>query len=321
MPDKSSNLMPWAKSRGSRVHEKLIQVFLFFCAAISILTTAGIITVLLSNAVYAPGDGKAFFERVSLWEFLTGTHWKTVDGPEGRFGVLPLLSGTLMVGLIASCVCIPTGLGAAVYMSEYAAPGERNLIKPMLEILAGIPTVVYGFFALKVITPYLLKPIFQDALGIPVETYNILSAGLVVGLMVTPLVASLSEDVIRAVPRSLREAAFALGSTRLDVSARVVVPAALSGILAAVLLAFSRAIGETMAVTIAAGSRIQLATNSLEGAATMTAFMVQQSSGDSSADSIGYKSIYAVGLALFVMTLTINLISGWIMRRYREVYQ
>lgn len=321
MPDKSSNLMPWAKSRGSRVHEKLIQVFLFFCAAISILTTAGIITVLLSNAVYAPGDGKAFFERVSLWEFLTGTHWKTVDGPEGRFGVLPLLSGTLMVGLIASFVCIPTGLGAAVYMSEYAAPGERNLIKPMLEILAGIPTVVYGFFALKVITPYLLKPIFQDALGIPVETYNILSAGLVVGLMVTPLVASLSEDVIRAVPRSLREAAFALGSTRLDVSARVVVPAALSGILAAVLLAFSRAIGETMAVTIAAGSRIQLATNSLEGAATMTAFMVQQSSGDSSADSIGYKSIYAVGLALFVMTLTINLISGWIMRRYREVYQ
>lgn len=321
MPDKSSNLMPWAKRRGSRVHEKLIQVFLFFCAAISILTTAGIITVLLSNAVYAPGDGKAFFERVSLWEFLTGTHWKTVDGPEGRFGVLPLLSGTLMVGLIASCVCIPTGLGAAVYMSEYAAPGERNLIKPMLEILAGIPTVVYGFFALKVITPYLLKPIFQDALGIPVETYNILSAGLVVGLMVTPLVASLSEDVIRAVPRSLREAAFALGSTRLDVSARVVVPAALSGILAAVLLAFSRAIGETMAVTIAAGSRIQLATNSLEGAATMTAFMVQQSSGDSSADSIGYKSIYAVGLALFVMTLTINLISGWIMRRYREVYQ
>lgn len=321
MPDKSSNLMPWAKRRGSRVHEKLIQVFLFFCAAISILTTAGIITVLLSNAVYAPGDGKAFFERVSLWEFLTGTHWKTVDGPEGRFGVLPLLSGTLMVGLIASCVCIPTGLGAAVYMSEYAAPGERNLIKPMLEILAGIPTVVYGFFALKVITPYLLKPIFQDTMGIPVETYNILSAGLVVGLMVTPLVASLSEDVIRAVPRSLREAAFALGSTRLDVSARVVVPAALSGILAAVLLAFSRAIGETMAVTIAAGSRIQLATNSLEGAATMTAFMVQQSSGDSSADSIGYKSIYAVGLALFVMTLTINLISGWIMRRYREVYQ
>jgi phosphate transport system permease protein len=321
MPDKSSNLMPWAKSRGSRVHEKLIQVFLFFCAAISILTTAGIITVLLSNAVYAPGDGKAFFERVSLWEFLTGTHWKTVDGPEGRFGILPLLSGTLMVGLIASVVCIPTGLGAAVYMSEYAAPGERNLIKPFLEILAGIPTVVYGFFALKVITPYLLKPIFQDAMGIPVETYNILSAGLVVGLMVTPLVASLSEDVIRAVPRSLREAAFALGSTRLDVSARVVVPAALSGILAAVLLAFSRAIGETMAVTIAAGSRIQLATNSLEGAATMTAFMVQQSSGDSSADSIGYKSIYAVGLALFVMTLTINLISGWIMRRYREVYQ
>jgi phosphate transport system permease protein len=321
MTSKTAVSFPWAHRRSRRVHEKLIQAALFFSAGLSVLTTAGIICVLLGNAVYAPGEGRAFFERISLWEFLTETRWKTVEGPEGHFGILPLLSGTLMVGLIASLVCIPTGLGAAVYMAEYASPRERNLIKPALEILAGIPTVVYGFFALRFVTPWVLKPIFQNLLGIPVETYNILSAGLVVGFMVTPLVASLSEDVIRAVPRSLREAAYALGSTRLDVSTRVVVPAALSGILAAILLAFSRAIGETMAVTIAAGSKIQLATNSLEGAATMTAFMVQQSSGDSAADSIGYKSIYAVGMALFVMTLCINMLSGWILRRYREVYQ
>lgn len=313
--------LPWATRRSSRRHERFIQLALLCCAAMSVFTTAGIICVLLGNAVYAPGAGTAFFERISIREFLTETRWKTVEGPDGHFGILPLLSGTLMVGLIASAVSIPAGLGAAVYMSEYAAPKERNMIKPVLEVLAGIPTVVYGFFALKVITPWFLRPVFQGWLGIPVETYNVLSAGLVVGIMVTPLVASLSEDVIRAVPRSLREAAYALGSTRLDVSLRVVVPAALSGILAAILLAFSRAIGETMAVTIAAGSRIQIASNSLEGAATMTAFMVQQSSGDSSADSIGYKSIYAVGLALFVMTLAINMASGWILRRYREIYQ
>jgi phosphate transport system permease protein len=321
MKETPEKRLPWATRRSSRRHERIIQIALLCCAAMSVFTTAGIICVLLGNAVYAPGAGTAFFERISIREFLTETRWKTVEGPGGHFGILPLLSGTLMVGLIASAVSIPAGLGAAVYMSEYAAPKERNMIKPVLEVLAGIPTVVYGFFALKVITPWVLRPVFQGWLGIPVETYNVLSAGLVVGIMVTPLVASLSEDVIRAVPRSLREAAYALGSTRLDVSLRVVVPAALSGILAAILLAFSRAIGETMAVTIAAGSRIQIASNTLEGAATMTAFMVQQSSGDSSADSIGYKSIYAVGLALFVMTLAINMASGWILRRYREVYQ
>jgi phosphate transport system permease protein len=205
-------------------------------------------------------------------------------------------------------------------MSEYAHPREREFLKPVLEILAGIPSVVYGFFALKFITPWVLKPLFS-ALGLEISIFNSLSAGIVVGIMVTPLIASLSEDVIRAVPRSLREAAYALGSTRFDVSARVVVPAALSGILASFLLAFSRAVGETMAVAIAAGGNPLLTLNPLRGAQTMTGFMVHASTGDSAADSISRMSMYAVGITLFVMTLVINLLSGWIMRRYREVYQ
>ncbi len=310
----------WASQRVSRRHENLIQIALFLCAALSVFTTAAIILVLLTNAVYAPGAKTAFFERVSLWEFLTDTHWKPVDGPAGRFGIIPLLSGTMMVAVIASLVSVPAGLGAAIYMSEYAAPRERELIKPFLEILAGIPSVIYGFFALKFITPWILKPVFE-LFGVSLGTFNVLSAGIVVGLMVTPLIASLSEDVIRSVPRSLREAAYALGSTRFDVSVRVVVPAALSGILAAFLLAFSRAIGETMAVAIAGGQMPIATLNPLQGAQTITGFMVHASTGDSAADSISRMSVYAVGIALFVITLSINLISGWILRRYREVYQ
>jgi phosphate transport system permease protein len=313
-------LPAWAVQRVSRRHEKLIQAALFLCAALSVLTTAAIILVLLGNAVYAPGAKRAFFEQVSLWDFLTGTHWKPVDGPAGRFGVIPLLSGTIMVAVIASLVSVPAGLGAAIYMSEYAAPREREFLKPVLEILAGIPSVVYGFFALKFITPWILKPAL-GLLGLELGTFNALSAGIVVGIMVTPLIASLSEDVIRSVPRSLREAAYALGSTRFDVSVRVVVPAALSGILAAFLLAFSRAIGETMAVVIAGGQQPIATLNPLRGAQTMTSFMVHASTGDSAADSISRMSIYAIGIALFAITLTINLISGWILRRYREVYQ
>jgi phosphate transport system permease protein len=310
----------WATKRISRRHEKVIQSVLFLCAALSVLTTAAIILVLLTNAVYAPGAKTAFFERVSLWEFLTSTHWKPVEGSAARFGILPLLSGTVMVAMIASLVSVPAGLGAAIYMSEYAAPRERELLKPILEILAGIPSVVYGFFALKFITPYILKPML-GLFGLELGTFNALSAGIVVGIMVTPLIASLSEDVIRAVPRSLREAAYALGSTRFDVSVRVVVPAALSGILAAFLLAFSRAIGETMAVVIAGGQQPIATLNPLRGAQTMTSFMVHASTGDSAADSISRMSIYAIGIALFAITLTINLASGWILRRYREVYQ
>ncbi|MEY3172978.1 MAG: Phosphate transport system permease protein PstC [Planctomycetota bacterium] len=275
--------------------------------------------VLLGNAVYAPGSSAAFFERVSLLEFLTGSRWRPAESG-GHYGILPLLSGTLMVAFIASLVSIPAGLGAAIYMSEYAHPRERQWIKPVLEILAGIPSVVFGFFALKFITPWVLRPVFS-LLGLDVAVFNSLSAGIVVGIMVTPLIASLSEDVIRSVPRSLREAAYALGSTRFDVSVRVVVPAALSGILASFLLAFSRAVGETMAVAIAAGSSPALALNPLRGAQTMTGFMVHASTGDSAADSISRMSMYAVGITLFAMTLIINLISNWILRRYREVYQ
>jgi len=315
-----SKTRAWASRRVFRYDEKLIQSVLFLCAALSVLTTAAIIMVLLGNAVYASGAKKAFFEQVSLWQFLTGTHWKPVDGPAGRFGMIPLVSGTFMVALIASLVSVPTGLGAAIYMSEYAAPREREILKPVLEVLAGIPSVIYGFFALKFITPYILKPALS-LFGLELGTFNTLSAGIVVGIMVTPLIASLSEDVIRSVPRSLREAAYALGSTRFDVSARVVVPAALSGILAAFLLAFSRAIGETMAVVIAGGQQPIATLNPLRGAQTMTSFMVHASTGDSAADSISRMSIYAIGIALFVITLTINLISGWILRRFREVYQ
>lgn len=310
----------WICRRILRRHERLIQGVLFLCTTLSVLTTAAIILVLLGNAIYAPGAKQAFFEQVSVSEFLTGTHWKPVEGSSGRFGILPLLCGTMMVAGIASMVSVPAGLGAAIYMSEYAAPKEREFLKPVLEILAGIPSVVYGFFALKFITPVIMKPAL-GLIGLELGTFNVLSAGIVVGIMVTPLIASLSEDVIRSVPRSLREAAYALGSTRFDVSVRVVVPAALSGILAAFLLAFSRAIGETMAVVIAGGQQPIATLNPLRGAQTMTAYMVHASTGDSAADSLSRMSIYAIGITLFLITLTINLISSWILRRYREVYQ
>lgn len=352
MPQATGAPVIFRRRRTAHGHEKVIHAGLLGCALISILTTIGIMVVLLGNAVYAPGARTAFFEEVSLWEFFTDTRWKpqerhpaahghesgaiTADSgaapagsdaanaattPQGHFGILPLLSGTLMVALIGSIVSVPTGLGAAIYLSEYAAPAERELLKPVLEVLAGIPTVVYGFFGLHFITPWILQPLLKHVFGIEIGVFNVTSAGIVVGIMVTPLIASLSEDVLRSVPRSLREAAYALGSTRFDVSVRVVVPAALSGILAAFLLAFSRAIGETMAVTIAGGHKIMLTANPLAEVQTMTAYMVHQSFGDNSASSIQYKSIYAVGLALFLMTLGINIASQWILRRFREVYQ
>ena len=309
----------WAQRRTNRRHETAIRWLLFACAGLSVFTTCGIVLVLLGNAVYSPGAGEAFFERVSLTEFVTGLRWRPAEGG-GHYGILPLLTGTMMVALIASCVSVPAGLGAAIYLSEYAHPKERVWLKPILEVLAGIPSVVFGFFALKFITPWVLKPLF-GLVGIDVSVFNSLSAGIVVGIMVTPLIASLSEDVIRSVPVSLREAAYALGSTRYDVSVKVVVPAALSGILASFLLAFSRAVGETMAVAIAAGSNPAMALNPLRGAQTMTGFMVHASTGDSSADSISRMSMYAVGISLFGITLAINLLSNWILRRYREVYQ
>lgn len=296
-----------------RIREQAIRLLLFSCAAVSIVTTVAIILVLVSGAI-------DFFRQVEMSEFLTGTEWYPMSG-KPKYGVLPLLWNTVLVAAIAGVFGLPVGLAIAVYLSEYASPRARAIVKPTLEILAGVPTIVYGFFALTFITPTILQPIFRDLLGFKVGQFNALSAGIVVGVMIIPMVSSLSEDVLRSVPRGLREAAYALGSTRLDVSLRVVVPAALSGILAAFLLALSRAIGETMAVTLAAGMRPNLTLNVFESVQTMTAFIVNITSGDVEVGSAAEKSLYAVGLTLFLMTLAMNVLSQSILRRFREVYQ
>ncbi len=298
--------------------ESQIQNVMLMCASLSILTTVGIVFVLLNESVYNVTGGTAFFQEISAWKFLTGTKW---HWDSGDFGVLPLLTSTMQVALIGGLVSIPLGLASAVYLSEYASPRTRRIIKPTLELLAGIPTVVYGYFALIFITPYVLRPLF-GLVGLEVGVFNGLSAGIVVGIMIIPMVASLSEDAIRAVPQSLREAAYALGSNRFDVSARVVVPAAFSGIMAACLLAISRAVGETMAVVIAGGQNTNgLAVNPLREVFTMTSYIVNVSSSDVDAGSLEYKSLYAVALTLFCMTLVMNILSQWIMRRFRETYQ
>lgn len=304
-----------------RLKEQLIRGLLLMCALLSIATTLGIMGVLFSEAVYSfSDDDPAFFQQISIVEFLTETRW-TPQFSDQHFGILPLLCGTLLIAVIAALFGLPLGLASAIYLSEYASTRTRATIKPILEILAGIPTVVYGFFALVFITPYVIKPIFSDLLGFNVDVFNAASAGIVVGVMIIPMVASLSEDALRAVPTSLREAGYALGSTRFDVSVKVVVPAAFSGIIASFLLAISRAIGETMAVTIAAGQRADLSLNPLRSVETMTAFIVNVSLGDTPAGSIEFKSLYAVALTLFVITLGMNIVSQWILARFREEYQ
>lgn len=302
-----------------RTKEAFIRGLLFCCALVSVLTTLAIIFVLLYETVlWFPGH-VPFFAEVSLWDFFTDTRW-TPQFADKHFGIWPLFSGTLLIAVLAGCVGLPMGLVSAVYLSEYAGPKRRGVLKPALELLAGIPTVVYGYFGLFFVTPYVLRPIFQSGLGLQVEIFNALSGGIVVGLMIMPLVASLSEDVLRAVPQSLREAGFALGATRFDVSTKIVVPAALSGILASFLLALSRAIGETMAVAIACGQRPRLTLNPLQEVQTMTSFIVNVMKGDAAAGSIEYKSLYAVALVLFLITLSMNYVSQLILRRYREVY-
>jgi len=314
----------------TRLKESGIRSLLFLCAAVSILTTLGIVAILFSNAIYdvSPRQvgpdtqirpNEAFFQQVSVAEFITETRW-TPGYTEKHFGIMPLVCGTLMIAGIAALIGLPIGLCSAIYLSEYAAPRTRAIIKPVLEILAGIPTVVYGYFALVFVTPYVLKPIFQDLLRIEVGVFNAASAGIVVGIMIIPMISSLSEDVLRSVPRSLREAAYALGSTRVDFSTRIVVPAALSGIIASFLLAISRAIGETMAVTIAAGQTAIVTADPLGSVATMTSYIVNVSKGDAVIGSIEEKSIYAVGITLFLMTLVMNIISQFVLRRFREVY-
>jgi phosphate transport system permease protein len=293
--------------------ELAIQGVLATCALLSIFTTLGIIAVLAEETF-------EFFKTAGLVEFFTDTRW-TPQFQDKHYGILPLLSGTVMVAGIASLIGIPLGLASALYLSEYATPRTRSIIKPTLEILAGVPTVVYGFFALAFVTPFVIRPIFQGLLGFEVDVFNAASAGVAVGIMIIPTIASLSEDVLRAVPRSLREGAYALGSTKFDVCVRVVLPAALSGILASFLLAISRAVGETMAVTIAAGQNPRLTFNPFRSTETMTAYIVNVSLGDTPAGTIEYSSLYAVAATLFAMTLATNILAQFILRRYREVYQ
>jgi len=305
-----------------RAREQVIQGALFCCALLSVLTTISIIYVLITESLFAIPPNTAFFQEVSPVEFFTESRWTPqYDGPQQHFGILPLMGGTFLITGISAVIGLPMGLMIAIYLSEYATPRARAWVKPALEILAGIPTVVYGYFALRFLTPEVLTPIFHDWLGLTVLQKNALSGGIVVGLMIIPMIASLSEDVLRSVPNSLRESGYALGSTKFDVSVRIVVPAAMSGIFASFLLALSRSIGETMAVTIASAGYPNLTLNPLNQIQTMTAFIVDVTSGDVVAGSTLEKSLYAVALVLFVITLTMNLISQWVLARYREVYQ
>jgi phosphate transport system permease protein len=291
------------------LRERIIVGTLAVAASFSILVTTTIIVVLARETW-----GFFQFDEVSLGEFFGSTEWNPLLGAEKHFGIWPLISGTLLVTAIAASFALPIGLISAVYLSEYASPKVRAALKPSLEILAGVPTVVYGFFALTVITPLLQK--ISPAFG----NYNAMSAGLATGIMILPIVCSMSEDALRAVPRSLRDGAFALGGTRFDVSVKVVVPAALSGIVAAFLLAISRAVGETMIVALAAGGIAQITANPSAEVQTMTAYMVQIFLGDAPAFGVEYKSSYAVASMLFVMTFVLTMIGQYILRRFREEY-
>lgn len=290
-----------------RQSEVYIRYGLMLCAAVSVLTTLGIVVVLLWESLQ-------FFSEVSPIEFLTGTEWTPLF-QDKHFGILPLFCGTLLVTFGAILVAAPLGLGAAIYLSEYASPTVREIIKPILEVLAGIPSVVFGVIAVTTVSPY-IRYLFDSE-----SIFNAMSASIVVGFMILPMIISLSEDVLRSVPRDLRSAAYALGATKLDVTIRVVVPAALSGIVASFLLAISRAIGETMAVTLAAGARPTMTLNPLESVQTMTAYIVQVSAGDTPSGSLEYRTIFAVGLALFIITMVINIIAQWILSKMREQYE
>ncbi|MBM3772848.1 MAG: phosphate ABC transporter permease subunit PstC [Acidimicrobiia bacterium] len=293
--------------RGRRTAiEFLIERSLLACAAGSILITLGIIGVLVFETV-------EFFREVSIVDFLFDTEWTPLFS-EKRFGVLPLVSGTLLTSLIAMMVSLPAGLLTAIYLSEYAGTGLRRVVRPVLEILAGIPTVVYGYFALQFVTP-LLQGLSPSLAG-----FNALSPGIVMGLMILPLVSSLSEDALHNVPNGLREGAYALGSTKMQTALRVVVPAALSGISAATILAVSRAIGETMIVAIAAGQQPRLTLDPRVPVETMTAYIVQVSLGDTPAGTLEYRTIFAVGMLLFIGTFGLNLASTWLRNRFREEY-
>lgn len=296
----------WKKRRSVRsIQESFVRLACFLCAAASVVVTFGIIFV-LSKETWV------FFQRVSPVEYFTGTEWSPTIRPE-KYGVLPLISGTLLITIGAGIIAVPLGLMAGVYLSEYASPRIRNFLKPGLELLAGIPTVVYGYFAVFFVTPLLRK--FFD-----VEVFNAASGAIVVGIMILPLVSSLCEEALRAVPKSLREAAYGMGSTKLEVTLKVVLPAALSGVMASFILALSRAIGETMAVTLAAGSTPRMTLNPAESIQTMTAFIVQISRGDTPAGTTPYYTLFAVALTIFVMTLAMNMAASMLVKRFRQVY-
>lgn len=300
----------WAEpSRLRRLEGNAATVFLVLCALVTVLTTAGIIAVLGGETIH-------FFQtaKIGPLSFLFGT-----DVDPLHFGILPLIWGTFVVAAGSSLIALPIGLLSAIYLSEYAPRRLRSTLKPALELLAGVPTIVYGYFALLVVTPGLrlvLKPF-----SVHVDTFNALSACIVVGVMIIPMVSSLSEDVLSAVPRSLREAAYGLGATKFEVSTRVVLPAALSGVVASFILAISRAIGETMAVVLAAGRQPNLSLNPLKSVETMTAYIVAVVGGEAAPGTAKNLSLFAVGMVLFLITLLLNILSGLVLRRYREVYQ
>lgn len=296
------------KNTGSNSHrrnDKLVSVFLMLAASISIVTSIGIVLTLVTDAVH-------FFQEVSLRDFF-GTNLAPLGG-NPSFGVMPLIVGTLMSSLLAMLVAVPIGLTAAIYMSEFAPSNFRKMLKPMMEVLAGIPTIVYGFFAYSFVTPILMKMIPG------LEAKNVLSAGLVMGVMIIPMITSLSEDAMNAVPDALREGALALGSTKLEVTLKVVVPAAISGIIASFILGISRAVGETMIVVIASGSSKKLTFDITQSMQTMTSYIVEFTGGDAGSGTTGYYSLYAVGLLLFIFTMLMNLFAQYISKKYREAY-
>jgi len=289
------------------MREKLIETALFFCAASSVFVTLGIVGVLVVESF-------GFFLQVPFLAFITGTVWTPLfDNPQ--YGILPLLTGTLTSTLVGLCVAAPIGLTTAIYLSEFASTRTREIIKPILELLSGVPTVVFGFFALLFVTPLLQKTILPDLPG-----FNILSAGIVIGIMIIPYVASLSEDALRAVPNGLRDGSLAMGATRLETALRVILPAAISGVAAAFVLGISRAVGETMVVAIAAGTQPNLTFDPMQPAATITAYIVQVALGDLPHGSIAYQTIFAAGLTLLVITLVFNIFAFWLRAKFREEY-
>jgi phosphate transport system permease protein len=296
----------FARSR-PRYGELLIRLFLVVAALITVLTTVGIVFALASETI-------AFLNEVPLKDFLFGTTWSPLFKPPS-YGVIPLVTGTLLTTAIGMIVGIPLGVGSAIYLSEYATRRTRSFFKPVLETLAGVPTVVFGYFALTLVTPWL------RSIGIEVDVFNALSGGLVIGILIVPTIASISEDALWAVPRGLREASFGLGASRLQTSVRVVVPAAFSGIVASIVLGASRAIGETMVVLLAAGQRPNLTLDVREPVETMATFIAATGKGDIPTGSLEYKTIFAVGALLFVMTFVLNMFSTWMVRRYREEYE